>query len=79
MRHHQRKFIFAAGITLGCFVIITACSRHPRGNGTAYVGINQSRFLARCEPSPNLSPATAAIFLQRFNGNLHRMPRKVLR
>ncbi len=29
MRQHQRNFIFAAVITLGCFAIITACSRRP--------------------------------------------------
>jgi Raf kinase inhibitor-like YbhB/YbcL family protein len=29
MRHHQRQFIFAAGIVLGCFAIATACSRRP--------------------------------------------------
>ena len=29
MHHNQRKFVFAALITLGCFAIITACSRRP--------------------------------------------------
>ncbi len=29
MRHNQRKLIFAAVITLGCFAIVTARSRRP--------------------------------------------------